>query len=84
LVSVLHPCPGSRSVFPCLTIVSRDRPHLLRASLSLYGHERGVQNRFDRRHGLPWTATGDPPARRSPPTLDTDLQDHGFIVIPRP
>jgi hypothetical protein len=27
---------------------------------------------------------GDELDRRSPPSPDTDLQDHGFIVIPRP
>ena len=69
---------------PCLIIVARDQPELLRALMSLYGHESGVQIRFDQRHGLPWTGTGDIPARRSPPSLDTDLEDHGFIVIPRP
>ena len=69
---------------PCLIIVARDQPEMLRALMSLYGHEPGVQILFDRRHELPWTGRGNLPARRSPPTLDTDLQDHGFIVIPRP
>jgi len=71
-------------MYPCLIIVARDEPELLRALMSLYGHEPGVQIRFDQRHGLPWTGMGDIPARRSPPNLDTDLEDHGFIVIPRP
>jgi len=69
---------------PCLIAVSREEPGLLRASMGLYGHESGVQIRYDRQHGLPWSGTCDTPARRSPPSLDTDLKDHGFIVIPRP
>jgi len=68
----------------CLIIVSREQPEMLRALMSLYSHEPGVQIRFDRPTGQPWTGTGDPPARRSPPSRDTDLHDHGFIVIPRP
>ena len=71
-------------MYPCLIIVSREEPGLLRALMGLYGHESGVQIRYDRRCGLPWSGTGDMPARRSPPSLDTDLGDHGFIVIPRP
>ena len=71
-------------MFPCLIIVSRDQPKLLYALISLYGHEDEVEIRFDRRQGLPWTGRGDRPDRRSPPIPDTDLLDHGFIVIPRP
>jgi len=70
-------------MFPCLIIVSRDQPKLLHALISLYGHEDGVEIRFERRDGLPRTGTSDRPDRRSPPSPDTDLQDHGFIVIPR-
>ena len=71
-------------MFPCLIIVSRDQPDLLNALLALYGQEPGVEIRIDRRAGLPWTGPGDTPDHRAPPTLDTDLKDHGFIVIPRP
>ena len=71
-------------MFPCLIIVSRDQPKLLYALISLYGHEGGVEIRFDRRNGHPRTGVGDKADRRSPPSPDTDLQDHGFIVIPRP
>jgi hypothetical protein len=71
-------------MYPRLIIVSREEPGLLRALMGLYGHESGVQIRYDRRRGLPWSGPGDTPARRSPPSLDTDLGDHGFIVIPRP
>ena len=53
--------------------------------MSLYGHEDGVQIRFDRRQGLPRPGPGNPPDRRSrTESLDTDLHDHGFIVIRRP
>jgi hypothetical protein len=70
-------------MFPCLIIVSRDQPELLATLTSMYGHQAGVEIRFDRRHGQPesWWESGD---RRSPANPDTDLQDHGFIVIPRP
>ena len=71
-------------MFPCLIIVSRDQPELLHALLALYGHVGGVEIRFDRRHGLPWTGMGDKADRRSVPSPDTDLRDHGFIVVPRP
>jgi len=71
-------------MLPCLIIVARDQPELLHALLALYGHEDRVEIPFDQRQGLPWTGPGDPPARRSPLCPDTDLLDHGFIVIPRP
>ncbi len=69
---------------PCLIMVSRDGPELLAAPVVPYGHEAGVEIRFDGRQGLPWTAAGDTPHRRAPPNPDTDMKDHGFIVIPRP
>jgi hypothetical protein len=71
-------------MFPCLIIVAREQPELLHALIALYGHEHGVEIRVDQRQGLPWTGTGERPDRRSPPRPDTDLLDHGFIVIPRP
>ena len=71
-------------MFPCLIIVSRDAPDLLHALVALYGQTEGVEIRFDQRHGLPWSGPGDPPARRALANPDTDLNDHGFIVIPRP
>ena len=52
--------------------------------MALYGQTGGVEIRFDRWEGLPWTGNGEQPDRRTPPTPDTDLTDHGFIVIPRP
>ena len=68
----------------CLIIVSRDQPELLHALLALYkGNEEGVEIRLDRRTGQAWTGLGDRPDRRSPPSHDTNLEDHGFIVIPR-
>ena len=71
-------------MFPCLIIVAREQPELLHALIALYGQEDGVEIRFDRRQGLPWPGMGNQPDRRSPPNADTDLQDHGFIVICRP
>lgn len=71
-------------MFPCLIIVSRDQPELWAELTFTYAHEAGVEVRLDRRQGQPLTGMGDRPDRRSPPRPDTDLQDHGFIVIPRP
>ena len=68
----------------CLIIVARDQPELLAQLAFLYAHEPDVEVCFDRRQGEPWTGTGDRPDRRFLPRPDTDLQDHGFIVIPRP
>ena len=69
---------------PCLVIVSRDQPELWARLTFTYAHEPDVEVCFDRRQGEPCTGMGDRPDRRSPPSPDTDLQDHGFIVIPRP
>jgi hypothetical protein len=71
-------------MFPCLIIVSRDQPELLHALLAHYGHEEEIEIRFDRRRGLPRTGMGGKPDRRSVPSPNTDLRDHGFTVIPRP
>jgi hypothetical protein len=71
-------------MFPCLVIVSRDQPELLATLASIYGHESEVEVRFDRRHGQVESWKGEAGDRRSPPNPDTDLQDHGFVVICRP
>ena len=84
LASFHLPCRGTRPVFPCLIIVARDQPGLLATLTALYGHVAGVEIRVDRRRGQPDSWRGDPGNRRSPPSLETDLRDHGFIVIPRP
>jgi len=67
-----------------LVIVSRNRPELLGTLASIYGQKGEVEICFDRRKDQSWTGMGDRPARRSQPSLDTDLQAHGFIVIRRP
>jgi hypothetical protein len=69
---------------PCLIIVARDQPELLAQFAFLYAHEPEVEVCFDRRQGPPLTGRDDRHDRRSPPRPDTDLQDHGFIVILRP
>jgi len=68
----------------CLIIVARDQPDLLAQLAFLYAQEADVEVCFDRRQGQPWTGNGEQLDRRSPPRPDTDLLDHGFIVIPRP
>lgn len=68
----------------CLVIVSRDRPELLETLASTYDHEGEVEILVDRRQRQLWSGMGNRADRRSPPSRDTDLQDHGFIVILRP
>ena len=53
-------------MLPCLIIVARDQPELLHALLALYGHEDGVEIRFDQRQGLLWTGPGPPAAPCAP------------------
>jgi hypothetical protein len=51
---------------------------------SIYGHKGEVEIHFDQRHGQLGSWKGNEGDRRSPPSPDTDLQDHGFVVICRP
>lgn len=67
-----------------LFIIARDRPELLGTLAAIYGQKAEVEIHFDRRQGQPETGRGDRPDRRARPNRDTDLQDHGFLVIPRP
>jgi hypothetical protein len=67
----------------CLVIVSRDQPELFERMSSIYC-QFGWEVLLDRRHAPLGTGTENRPDRRSPPSPDTDLQDQGFIVIPRP
>jgi len=67
----------------CLIIVARDQPELLAQFAFLYAREPDVEVCFDRRQGEPRTRMSDRPERRFLPRPDTDLQHHGFIVIPR-
>lgn len=66
-----------------LIVVARNQPDLLAQLAFMYAHEANVEVCFDRRQGEPWPEIAHRPDRRSPPRPDTDLQDHGFIVIPR-
>ena len=67
-----------------LVIIARDRPEFWVTWASFYGGAGKVEVLFDRRQGQPWPGRGDRPDRRTQPHRDTDLQDHGFLVIPRP
>jgi hypothetical protein len=67
----------------CLVIVSRDQPELFERLASIYAQEGWIEVLLDRRHGQLRTGIGNRPDRRSPPSPDTDLQNQGFIVIPR-
>lgn len=66
-----------------LIIVARDQPELLARLTAIYAHASTVEVRVDRREGQPWTEAGDRPDRRAPPSPDTDIHDHGFIVVLR-
>jgi hypothetical protein len=68
---------------PCLVIVSQDQPELFARLTAIYAHEAWIEIRLDRRHGPPGAGMADQADRRSPPSPNTDLQDHGFIVILR-
>lgn len=68
----------------CLVIISRDQPGLFERLTSIYRDEEWIDILLDRRHGEPAIGRGSGPDRRFPPRPETDLQDHGFIVIPPP
>ncbi len=68
---------------PCLVIVARDQPDVFARLNATYAQEAWIEIRFDCRQGQPWTGKGERPNRRASPRSDTDLTDHGFIVIPR-
>ena len=67
-----------------LVIIARDRPELWGTWASFYGSAGEVEVLYDRRQGLPWPERGDGLDRRTQPDRDTDLQERGFRVIPRP
>jgi hypothetical protein len=69
----------------CLVIVSRDRPELVQTLRSIiYGPQGEVEIRFDQRRSQLGSWRGEEGDRRSALSRDTHLQDHGFMVIPRP
>jgi len=68
----------------CLVIVSRDRPDLLHTlNRIIYGPEGSLEIRFDQRHRQLQGWRGEDGERRSALTRDSDLRDHGFMVVPR-
>ncbi len=66
-----------------LVIIARDRPELWVTWASFYGGAGKVDVLFDRRCGLPWPERRESLDRRARPELDSDLQKHGFLVIPQ-
>jgi hypothetical protein len=66
-----------------LVIIARDRPELWVTWTSFYGGAGEVELVVDRRLSQPWTG-GDRPDRRTPSNREIDLQERGFLVIPRP
>jgi hypothetical protein len=71
-------------MFPCLIIVARDQPALLAALTSIYAQDDTVEVRVDRRHPQVGNRKWEAEDRRSPPSLDTDLHEDGFMVFCRP
>ena len=68
----------------CLVIVSRDRPDLLHTlHRIIYGPEGSLEIRFDQRHRQLQGWGGEDGERRSAFTRDSELRDHGFMVVPR-
>jgi hypothetical protein len=67
-----------------LVIISRDQPEQWVTWTCFYGGAGRVEVAFDRRQVPPRTGPGDHPDRRARPTRETALQEHGFLVIPRP
>jgi len=67
-----------------LVIISRDRPELWLTWASFYGGAARVEVLFDRRQGPAGIASGERRERRARPDCDTELQQRGFLVIPKP
>ena len=67
-----------------LVIIARDRPELWLTWASFYGGAVKVEVLLDRRQGEAGTRRGEQPERRARPGGDTELQQRGFLVIPRP
>ena len=67
-----------------LVIIARDRPDLWLTWTAFYGGGVTVEVLCDRRQGQTGTGRGDGPERRARPKGDTELEQRGFLVIPRP
>ena len=66
-----------------LVIVAHNRPELWVTWATFYGGAVTVEVLFDRRQGEAGTGRGDGPDRRARPNRATELQERGFLVIPR-
>jgi hypothetical protein len=66
-----------------LVIIARDRPELWATWACLYGGAQRFEIILDRRQGQAGTATGDRPDRRVRSPGESDVQERGFLVIPR-
>lgn len=67
-----------------LVIIARDRPELWASWTCFYGGAKRMEVHFDRRQGQAGTERQDGAERRARPTGDTELEERGFLVIPRP
>ncbi|MBP1775393.1 MAG: hypothetical protein H6Q86_1399 [candidate division NC10 bacterium] len=66
-----------------LVIIARDRPDLWMTWAAFYGGAATVEVLVDRRQGLPCPKRADRPDRRAHLNRESELQDRGFLVIPR-
>ena len=66
-----------------LVIIARDRPDLWITWAAFYGGAATVEVLVDRRLGLLCVRGADRPDRRANRNRESDLQERGFLVIPR-
>ena len=66
-----------------LVIIARDRPELWATWACLYGGAERIEIILDRRQGQAGTATRDHADRRVRSPRESDIQERGFLVIPR-
>ena len=66
-----------------LVIIARDRPDLWITWAAFYGGAATVEVLVDRRRGLPCPREAVRPDRRANRNRESDLQERGFLVIPR-
>ena len=67
-----------------LVLIARDRRDLWVSWAAFYGGAGTVEVLFDRRQGHSGAGTGDRRDPRAGWSRDRDLQECGFLVIPRP
>jgi hypothetical protein len=67
-----------------LIVVSRSQPELWQRLKQHYAHVQGVDIILDRRQWQGWTRPRQDADHQSPSRSDMELQNQGFLIIPRP